>query len=630
MAAPDGAQIPRTAVDLWESRVSASGEGVAYRYHQRGAWQSMTWREADGVAREIAGGLAALGVGRGDPVCLLAQTRLDWVLADLGIVLSGAATVPIYASSTAEQCAFIARDCGAKVVIVEDAAQLEKVLPLTAQMPGLVLIYLSGDAQLERPDGQGRTRVALGDVLPVAREPAPRSLEALRAAGREYIAAQPGEIERRSKALVPTDLMTIIYTSGTTGNPKGVVLTHENVVSACASAVRALDIRPDDVQYLFLPLAHVFGREAQWAVVITGASTALTRGMNRIRDDLAEIRPTFVACVPRIFEKFYAAVQTGVAHGTAPRRALASWAFAVGKRHAAAAREGRASDLPLRLQHLVADRLVLGKLRRRLGLDRCRFMFSGGAPLSAEIAEFFQGVGLMVLEGYGLTETMAAAFVNRPGRIRIGTVGTALDVVEVKIADDGEILLRGPSVFKRYHANPAATAEAIDPHGWFHTGDIGELDDGSLRITDRKKDLIITAGGKKVAPQVLENSLKTRSSLVSQVMVYGDRRPYCVALVTLNEEAIKRFGAGDAARAAASSEARAAIQRDIDAVNSTLASFESIKSFAIVPQDFTEASGELTPSMKIKRKVIIERHRGEIDGLYGGRGASAASTNAAS
>jgi long-chain acyl-CoA synthetase len=272
---------------------------------------------------------------------------------------------------------------------------------------------------------------------------------------------------------------------------------------------------------------------------------------------------------------------------------------------------------------------VLGKLRRRLGLDRCRFMFSGGAPLSADIAEFFQGVGLMVLEGYGLTETMAAAFVNRPGRVRIGTVGTALDVVEVKIADDGEILLRGPSVFKRYHANPAATAEAIDPHGWFHTGDIGELDDGSLRITDRKKDLIITAGGKKVAPQVLENSLKTRSSLVSQVMVYGDRRPYCVALVTLNEEAIKRFGAGDAARAAASSETRAAIQRDIDAVNSTLASFESIKSFAIVPQDFTEASGELTPSMKIKRKVIIERHRGAIDGLYGGRGASAASTNAA-
>jgi long-chain acyl-CoA synthetase len=624
MAAPDGAQIPQTAVDLWQSRVSASGEGVAYRYHQNGAWQSMTWRQADVIAREIAGGLAALGVGRGDPVCLLSQTRLEWVLADVGIMMCGGATVPIYASSTPEQCAFIARDAGAKVIVVEDAAQLEKMLPLSAQMPGLALIYLGGDAQLDRPDSRGRTRVTMADVLSGARDPAPRSMESLRAAGREYMAANPGELERRSGALVPTDLMTIIYTSGTTGNPKGVVLTQENLVSACASAVRALGIRPDDVQYLFLPLAHVFGREAQWAGILTGGITVLTRGMNKIRDDLAEVRPTFVACVPRIFEKFYAGIVSGAAQGTAARRALVSWAFAVGKRSAAAARDGRSPDLALRVQHALADRLVLGKLRTRLGLERCRFLFSGGAPLSGEITEFFQAVGLTILEGYGLTETVAAAFVNRPGQVRIGTVGTALDVVEVKIADDGEILLRGPSVFKRYHANPTATAEAIDPHGWFHTGDIGELDGaGALRITDRKKDLIVTAGGKKIAPQALENSLKARSSLVSQVMVYGDRRPYCVALVTLNEEAIKRFGAGDAARAAASPEAHAALQKDIDAVNAGLAPFESIKSFAIVPEDFTEASGELTPSLKIKRKAIVERHRGVVDGLYGGPSARA-------
>jgi long-chain acyl-CoA synthetase len=296
--------------------------------------------------------------------------------------------------------------------------------------------------------------------------------------------------------------------------------------------------------------------------------------------------------------------------------ALVGWGFGVGKRYGAAVRAGGSPGLGLKLQHALAEKLVLSKLRAKLGLDRCRFLVSGGAPLAAEIPEFFHGVGLLILEGYGLTETVAGAFFNRIEKYRFGTVGVAMDVIEVKIADDGEILMRGPSVFKRYHNNPAATTEAIDPQGWFHSGDIGHLEDGFLRITDRKKDLIVTAGGKKVPPQTLENALKVKSPLISQVMVHGDKRPYLVALVTLTEEAVNKFG-GDPIKAAASAEARAAIQSAVDAVNGTLASYETIKSFTIIPTDFTEASGELTPSLKVKRKVVTDRHRGALDSMYG-------------
>jgi long-chain acyl-CoA synthetase len=575
----------------------------------------MTWRAADEAAREIAGGLATLGVRRGDPVCILAQTRLEWILCDVGILLCGAATVPIYASTTPEQCAFIIRDSGAKLVIVEDAAQLEKVLRLRAQMPGLAFVYIA-DAP---PDVSGRKTVVLADVLAGVRGGAPPiSLEALREAGRRLNATEPAEIERRSAALVPGDLFTIIYTSGTTGNPKGVVLTHDNLAAACGSACRALTLHDTDVQLLFLPLAHVLGREMEWAVIMAGAETAIAESVATIKDNLVDVRPTLMAGVPRIYEKFYSAVQAASAKGSPIKRALVAWAFAVGNRYRTLERSGKIPGGLLAFQHALSDKLVSSKLRARLGLDRCRFLISGGAPLAPEIAQFFHAVGLLILEGYGLTETFAAAFLNQVERHRFGTVGPALDVVDVKIAQDGEVLMRGPSVFGRYHNNPAATAEAIDAQGWFHSGDIGEIEDGFLRITDRKKDLIVTAGGKKIAPQALENALKVRSSLVSQVMVYGDRRPYCVALLTLSEEAIKRFGGGDPARAAASPDARAALQKDIDAVNGTLASYESIKSFAILEVDFTEASGELTPSMKVKRKVVIERHKATLERLYGG------------
>jgi long-chain acyl-CoA synthetase len=323
-----------------------------------------------------------------------------------------------------------------------------------------------------------------------------------------------------------------------------------------------------------------------------------------------------MAGVPRVFEKLHAAIATAAGQGIWPKRALVGWVFGVGARHAAALRRGESPSLGLRVEHAVADRLVLSKLRARLGFDRCRFLISGGAPLSAEIAEFFHGLGLLVLEGYGLTETAAAAFVNRWNCYRFGSVGPAIDVIQYRIAEDGEILVRGPSVFTRYHNNPTATADAIDADGWFHSGDIGNVEDGFLSIVDRKKDIIVTAGGKNVAPQIIETALKAHCAMVSQVVVFGDNRPYCVALITPAESAAREFGGGSLASAAAQPELRAALEDAVAAINRTLASYETIKNFAILPADFSEAAGELTPSLKVKREVVRSRYGHIVDALY--------------
>lgn len=609
---------PKTAVEMWNRRVQRSASKVAFRYKKGGAWATMTWGEADAAAREIAAGLVAQGVVPGDRICLLSQTRLEWLLCDVGILLAGAVTVPIYATNTAEQCEFIVRDAGAKVVIVEDAVQLEKLVPLRHRLFTVMsLVHIDGDGTLEKPDARGRTVVTVAEATQGAADFV-QSLDALRTAGRAWAGAHPGELEKHAGAVSPDSMFTIIYTSGTTGNPKGVVLSHENLTAAVTSAVRAMDMKESDEQYIFLPLAHVLGRELEWASIEIGCVTAFSEGLLKIKDNLVEVRPTFMAGVPRIFEKFYAGVQAGMTQGSPTKLKLIRWAMRVGTEASARERSGKVVGPWLGFQRALADKLVFSKLRAKLGLDRARFLLSGGAPLAAEIAVFFHATGLTILEGYGLTETVAAVFINRLNKFRFGTVGPALDIVEMKIAADGEILMRGPSVFKQYYNNPAATAESIDPEGWFHSGDIGVLEDGFLRITDRKKDLIVTSGGKNIAPQPLENAIKTRSPLVSQVLVYGDRRPYCVALVTLSEEAIKRFGNSNPGKVAESSELRAALQKDIDGLNANLAPYETIKKFAVLAQDFTEASGELTPSLKIKRKVVIQNHQTAIDDLYRG------------
>jgi long-chain acyl-CoA synthetase len=556
----------------------------------------MTWSEADQAAHEIAAGLLALGLKPGDRIAVLCQTRLEWVLCDVAISLAGMISVPIYPSMTAEQCTFVITDSGSNAVIAEDAQQVSKLVSLRENHTALHVVQIDGSM----PSGA----------------PVTLSLAALQQLGSARIKANPDEVDRYAEAVGSEDCFTIIYTSGTTGHPKGVVLTHKNLVASCESGVRAFNLKPTDVQYLFLPLAHVLGREVEWAPIIVGSEVAFAENMARIKYDLVEIRPTFMAGVPRIFEKLYTAVMAGTEQGSRAKRSLVHWAFGVAARYSTAVRSGKNIPFALRLAHGLADKLVLSTLRKRLGLDRCRFLISGGAPLASEIAEFFHGAGLLILEGYGLTETMAAAFVNRWNRYRFGTVGPAIDVIDFKLASDGEILVRGPSVFSTYHRNPEATAEAFDGDGWFHTGDIGVLEDDFLRIVDRKKDLIITAGGKKVAPQKLENALKAHSPLISQVVVFGDKRSHCVALITPSEPAVRQFGAGDIAKAAASSELRSALEKAVAEINATLASYETVKSFAILPADFSEATGELTPSLKVKREIVASKFDTVIAGLY--------------
>ncbi|HEX7499259.1 MAG TPA: long-chain fatty acid--CoA ligase [Polyangia bacterium] len=592
----------RSANRIWGGRVREFADRVAFRFRHDGAWKSLTWAESDQAAREIAAGLCALGLTSGQRVAVLCQTRLEWVLCDVAIAMAGLVSVPIYPSTTAAQCAFVIADSGASVVFAENAEQTAKLASPPAQHPGLRIVVIDEPAAAN-PGAEG------GKVA--------RSLAGLRQAGKAWTAANPGELDRRADAVSSGDCFTIIYTSGTTGQPKGVVLSHANLVASCESGVRAFNLRPADVQYLFLPLAHVLGREVEWAPIIVGSEIAFAESLARIKHDLSEVRPTFMAGVPRIFEKLYDAVLAGTRQGGWAKRSLVHWAFAVAARFSAAVRAERPVPVGLRLSYALADRLVLSTLRKRLGLDRCRFLISGGAPLSAEIAEFFHGAGLLILEGYGLTETMAAAFVNRWNRYRFGTVGPAVDVIESRIAADGEILLRGPSVFSTYHGNPEATAEAFDVDGWFRTGDVGVMEDGFLRIVDRKKDLIITAGGKKVAPQKLENALKAHSQFISQVVVFGDKRSHCVALITPSEPAWREFGRGDPAAAAASPGLRVAIEKTVAEVNATLASYETVKSFALLPVDFSEATGELTPSLKVKRDVVASKFAAVIAGLYG-------------
>jgi long-chain acyl-CoA synthetase len=597
----DREDLNTTANTIWRQRVQEFADRTAFRFRQADAWQSLTWRQADLAAREVAAGLCALGLVAGDRVALICQTRLEWALCDVAMAMAGLVSVPIYPSSTPAQCEFLLVDSGARVVLAEDAAQVGKLAPLITKHPGLRIIAIE--------------EAGAGSAGP-AGQPA-LSLPALRRTGATWDAAHPSEVEQRAAAVKPDDCFTIIYTSGTTGQPKGVVLSHRNLVASCESAVRAFDLRPTDVQYLFLPLAHVLGREVEWAPLIVGSEVVFADSLARIKFDLVEVRPTFMAGVPRIFEKLYAAVQAGIEQGGRTKRALVHWAFGVAARYSAAVRVGRPVPAGLRLSHAIADKLVLCKLRRRLGLDRCRFLISGGAPLAAEIAEFFHGAGLLILEGYGLTETTAAAFVNRWNQYRFGTVGPAIDVIEAKLAADGEILLRGPSVFSSYHNNPEATAEAFDGEAWFHTGDIGQLEDGFLRIVDRKKDIIITAGGKNVAPQKIENALKAHCPLISQVVVFGDKRSYCVALVTPSEPAAREFGHGDLAKAAASPGLRQAVEKAVAEINATLANYETLKAFTLLPVDFSEASGELTPSLKVKREVVASNFAKEIAALYG-------------
>ena len=593
---------PRTVPELLLWRVEQTPDEEAFRYPSGGGWESLTWRQSLERVRAVASGLLALGLEPEQRVSILSSTRYEWILADYGILCAGGATTTLYPSNTAEECAYILGDSQTAFLFAENDEQVRKVLSRRAELPRLRgIVTFDGRGS---PDG---FVLAFSDLLE---------------RGRAFDARSPGRLDQVAHLPVPDALATLIYTSGTTGRPKGVELTHACWVAQSASveASGILAHRPI-LQLFWLPLAHSFGKMIGTAQLRIGFPTAVDGRIERILENLAAIRPTFVCAVPRIFERVHAKVMASLADGGALKESIARWAIARGLAHARARREGRAPGLVLGLERAVADRLVFSKIRSLFG-GRLQFFVSGSAPLSREIGEFFDAVGVVILEGYGLTESSAATHVNLPGRNRVGTVGPALAGVDVRIAPDGEVLMRGPWIMRGYHELPEQTREAL-VDGWLQTGDIGHVDaDGFLSITDRKKDLIKTSGGKYVAPQELEGRLKALSPYLSQVLVHGDRRNYCVALVTLDPEAIGKWaaqhglGGRPVADLARRSEVYKLVQGAVADLNATLPRYATVRKFAVLEREFTEQAGEVTASQKLRRKVIEQRHRERIDGLY--------------
>ncbi len=598
-----------TILDLFVENAEQHGSKVAALVKLNGRYEERTWKQLYDDAMAAAAGLMAQGVSAGDRVIIISNTRAEWVTLDMGILHAGGITVPVYPSSLPEECGYIAENSGAVLAFAEDDKQTAKLMAERKNMPGLKRVVQMTGAVPSTDDGWVIAYDAFikqgGDV------------EKVRA-----------ELENRRKTLKKDSPFTLIYTSGTTGKPKGVVLTHDAMAYE-AEAVQAINVlRESDIQLFFLPLSHSFGRVLEAAWLSCRYIMAFAESMQTIRDNLGEVRPTIMCGVPRVFEKFYSAV---VQKGTAPgglKAKLFNAAVELSQKNGEAEQQGRSLGVRDSLKFGVLKKLVFSKvgkgLRDLLG-GRMRILVSGGAPLSPKINWFFRDAGIEILEGYGLTETSAASFVNRPGQNSIGSVGLPLPGTEVKIAPDGEILIKGRGVMKEYWNNPSATAEVLKD-GWFQTGDIGMIEPGgTLKITDRKKDIIVTAGGKNVAPQNIENVIKTHK-LVSQAVVHGDKRKYLTAVVTLDPDVLKTvakeegFGNGSVEELSKRPEIEKMIDAWIGEVNKQLASYESIKRFAILDHDFSVEGGEMTPSLKIKRKVVNERYKKIFDSMYEGAG----------
>jgi long-chain acyl-CoA synthetase len=590
-----------TIGQMFLNRIAEGGDTVRYLVPRDGKWEPMTYREVGAAAGEMACGMMGLGLARGEKVAILSSTRAEWTLADIAGILCGFVTVPIYPSNLPDQVEYILAHSGARAAFVEDESQWNKVAGARKRLPELsTVILLAGS--VEGKEG------TIG-------------LAGLRAKGAEFAAAHPEALASRVKEIRPEDDLTIIYTSGTTGPPKGAVIRHSNIAFDVTSALEVVPVPRGSVMLQFLPLAHVLGRFEHFLSFDAMTVTAFARSIQTVAEDLPAVRPHIMVSVPRLYEKFYAAVLGKVHQEGGLKKAIFGWALSVGREVSARKQRREPAGGWLGVKFSLADRLVFAKIRERLG-GRLRFFVSGGAPLAREIAEFFHAMGILILEGYGLTETPSVTSVNRVDDFIFGTIGKPLPGVEVKIAPDGEILIRGPHVFKEYFRDPAATREAIDPEGWFHSGDIGAIDaDGFLRITDRKKDIIVTSGGKNVAPQNIENLLKT-DKMVSQAFVYGDRKKYLTALLTLSSEEIAKWAAEngvdgrDPALLAKAPRVEAMMRARVEKLNLSLAPFEQIKKFVLLGTDFSQETGELTPTLKVKRKVVIQKYGMLLDALY--------------
>jgi long-chain acyl-CoA synthetase len=612
-SSPAVAEISPAAnlADVVFERAEREPDAVAIRRKDAtagGAWRDVTTAEFRTDVAALAKGLIAAGIGAGDRVALLSRTRYEWTVADYAIWSAGAVTVPIYETSSAEQVEWILGDSGARALIVETPAHLQANSEVLSRLPGVERIWL-----IEGPDAEGQAA----------------QLDSLAADG---AGVSDEELAGRRASRQAADLATIIYTSGTTGRPKGCELSQLNLLADVRNAIGGLPgifAQPGRSALLFLPLAHSFARIIQIGCLESGTVLGYTADVAHLVEDLGTFQPTFILAVPRVFEKVYnGAEQQAAASGAKSRifKAAAQSAVAWSRTLDQAGQPVPGQqNLRLRAEHALYDRLVYAKLRAATG-GRVQYAVSGGAALGERLGHFFRGVGITVLEGYGLTETSPVISVNRPDHNKIGTVGPPIPSVTVRIADDGEILASGPNVFAGYWHNEAATKEMVDPDGWLHTGDLGELDeDGYLRVTGRKKDIIVTAGGKNVAPAVLEDRLRAHP-LVSQCMVVGDGRPFIACLVTLDEEALGPWQArhpnlagASLAELAQAPELLAEIQSAVDEANKAVSRAESIRKFTVLPVDFTEQNGYLTPSLKVRRGVVAKDFAADIDALYGGQ-----------
>ncbi len=573
LAAPPRATRTRTIGALWRDAVARGRSFPAYLVEEEGGgWRDVSWTEAATRVDELANGLLALGVGKGDVFAIVARTTLEWSLFDFALASVGAIGAPVYPSLTAHDTQYVVRHSEAIGALVEDEEQ-------RAKLDGLVLAHVLSYAELDE----------------------------LAARGRAYAASHPEALAEALAGVEEDDVFTYIYTSGTTGPPKGCVITHRNYWEMVAVIEGLGDlILEGETMLLYLPLAHNFGRLMHLGGPYVGYTIAFCPDPLRIGEVLPAVRPHVFPSVPRVYEKIHAAVVGQFDAATGIKRRIVDRSLAVGREASRLKQEGRPLPRGLALRHRLARRLVFERVHARMG-GRVRICIAGGAPLAKEVAEFFHTLDLLILEGYGLTECTSAATVNRPDRFRFGTVGLALPGTELRLAEDGELLISSATVFAGYLKDPAATAEVLEEDGWLRSGDIAELDaDGFVTITDRKKDILVTAGGKNVAPANIENLLKS-SRHISQALVVGDRRPYAAALVTLDP---------DAHLDPASAEARALVQEAVDRANAHLSRFEQVKRFAILPRDFSAAEGEITPTLKVKRKVCQEHFAAEIAALY--------------
>ena len=595
-AAPASAGVgSKTIADLLPKSVAKYGSKRAVMFKDdSGHWATRSYDEVGETVRELSLGLIALGIEKGDKVAILANTRPEWTYFDFAALTAGATVVPIYQTNSAEECEYVLENSDARAVIVEDEEQLEKIRAIRDRCPQLEHVI--------RMTGKGGGAISQDELVK-------------RGAG-----LTEADWAERYESVDLDDVCTFIYTSGTTGPPKGCVISHGNY-RAMLDMVVEKNVLGDDEEltYLFLPLAHSFALLIQLGNFELGSSIAYwERDPLRIVPNLSEVKPTYFPSVPRIFEKIYTAATAAIEKEGGAKKKIFDWSIAVGKRYREAERSGGAGAL-LTAQHKLADRLVLEKIRNLFG-GNLRVAVTGAAPINPDILRFFDAAGVLVLEGWGMTETSTAATIATPDDFKFGTIGKPLPGVEVKIADDGEILVKGPNIFRGYYKNDEATSEAL-VDGWLHTGDLGEFDeDGYLTITGRKKDIIITAGGKNITPANLEAEIK-QHPLVSQCVVVGDRRPYLVCVVTLDPEEAQKLASEkglDAGTLHEDAGVRASIQAHLDQINQKFARVEQVKKFAILPQDLSQEGGELTPTMKIKRNVVAEKYESEIESLYSG------------